>query len=372
LTQQVNVTVNGDAAIESNESFFVNLSLPSNSILGDSQGVGTITNDDSGQPGISINDVSVTEGNAGTTTATFTVSLSASSSQTVTVNYTTADNSATAGSDYSTTSGQLSFTPGQTSQPINVTVSGDTTFESNETFFVNLSTAVNATISDNQGAGTINNDDSQPSISINDVSVTEGNAGTTTATFTVSLSNPSSQTVSVNFATAGNNATSGTDFQAASGPVSFTPSQLTQQVNVTVNGDLLNEVNETFFVNLSGASNGTIADNQGQGTINDDDAQPSLSINDVSVTEGNAGTTTATFTVSLSAASGQAVSVNYATAGNTATSGTDFVAASGPVNFAAGQTSQQVSVTVNGDVLNEANETFFVNLSGALNASISD
>src|SRR6185312_8027902 len=99
-------------------------------------------------------------------------------------------------------------------QPINVTVIGDTTFESNETFFVNLSTAVNATISDNQGAGTINNDDSQPSISINDVSVTEGNAGTTTATFTVSLSNPSSQTVSVNFATAGNNATSGTDFQA--------------------------------------------------------------------------------------------------------------------------------------------------------------
>jgi len=371
LSTTVNVTVNGDTVFEPNETFFVNLTSPTNATISDNQGIGTINNDDS-QPTISINDVSVTEGNAGTTNAGFTVSLSNASSQTITVNYATANNTATAGSDYVTASGTATFTPGQTSQPVSVTVNGDTTFESNETFFVNLTSPTNATISDNQATGTINNDDSQPTISINDVSVTEGNAGTTSAGFTVSLSNASSQTITVNYATADNTATAGSDYVAASGTVTFTPGQTSQPLSVTVNGDLANEPNETFNVNLSNPTNATIADSQGIGTITDDDPQPALSINDVSVTEGNAGTTTATFTVSLSAASGRAVSVNYATANGTATAGSDYVAANGTVNFTAGQTSQPVAITVNGDVLNEQNETFFVNLSGATNATISD
>src|SRR5437667_14956 len=102
---------------------------------------------------------------------------------------------------------------------------------------------------------------------------------------------------------------------------------------MTVNGDVLHEVNETFFVNLSGGVNAAISDNQGLATINDDDAQPSLNIVDITVSETDVGTTTATFTVSLSAASGQAVSVNYATANGTATSGSDYVAANGTLNF---------------------------------------
>lgn len=373
LTTTVNVTVNGDLTVEPNETFFVNLTTPANGTISDSQGVGTINNDDiSASPTISINDVSIAEGNSGTSSASFTVSLSASSSQTITVNYATADNSATAPGDYTATSGQLTFTPGQTTQPVSVTIKGDTDFEANETYFVNLSSAVNATISDGQGQGTITNDDTQPTISINDVSVTEGNAGTTQASFTVSLSNLSSQTITVNYATSAGTATAGTDYVTTSGTVTINPGTSSQPVNVTVNGDLLNEANETFNVNLTTPSNATISDNLGVGTINNDDAQPNLSINDVSVTEGNAGTTTASFTVSLSTASGQAVSVNYATANGTATSGSDYVAASSTVNFTAGQTSQPVSITVNGDLLNETNETFLVNLSGATNAGISD
>src|SRR4029453_6145616 len=156
-----------------------------NATISDSQGVGTINNDDA-EPTISINDVTVTEGNAGTTTAAFTVSLSNPSSQTISVNYATADVTATAGSDYTSTSGTLTFTPGQVTQPLNVTVIGETAFEPNETFNVNLSLAANAAIADNQGVGTITNDDTQPTISINDVSPNEGNSGTTSATFTVS------------------------------------------------------------------------------------------------------------------------------------------------------------------------------------------
>ena len=81
-------------------------------------------------------------------------------------------------------------------------------------------------------------------------------------------------------------------------------------------------------MNLSSPSNATVADSQGQGTITDDDPTPSLSINDVTVTEGNTGTTSATFNVTLSAASGQTVIVNYATADGTATAGSDYAATS--------------------------------------------
>ena len=113
-------------------------------------------------PTLSISDVTLAEGNTGTTNATFTVTLSASSAQQVTVAYATANGTATAGSDYTAKSGTLTFAPGVTTQPIAVAVTGDTAIEANETFFVNLTTPVNATIADSQGVGTITNDDSTP------------------------------------------------------------------------------------------------------------------------------------------------------------------------------------------------------------------
>jgi glucose/arabinose dehydrogenase len=371
LSTTVVVPVNGETTYEPNETFFVNLSGAANATINDNQGLGTINNDDL-EPKISINDATVTEGNSGTTTANFTVSLSNPSFETITVNYATANGTANSGSDYVTASGTVTFTPGQTSQPISITVNGDTAFEANETFNVNLSTPLNSSILDGQGVGTINNDDTQPTISINDVSVAEGNSGTTTATFTVSLSNASSQTITANYATADVSAGAGSDYVSASGTVTFTPDQVSQTISVTVNGDTTFEPNETFNVNLSSPSNATIADGQGVGTITNDDTQPTISINDVTVGEGNAGTTTAAFTVSLSNASSQTITVNYATADNTATAGSDYVATSGTLTFTPGQTSQPVNVTVNGDPGFELAETFNVNLSGASNATISD
>src|SRR5207245_2485311 len=139
--------VNGDTTAEPDETFFVNLSSPTNATIADNQGVGTIVNDD-GQPSISINDVSHNEGNGGTTSYDFTVSLSNASSATITVHYATADNSATvADGDYVPASGTVTFLPGETSHMVTVLVNGDTTFEPTESFFVNLDTPVNATIS---------------------------------------------------------------------------------------------------------------------------------------------------------------------------------------------------------------------------------
>jgi glucose/arabinose dehydrogenase len=371
ISQPVSVTINGDTMFEPNEVFTVNLSNATNANLGDTQGVGTITNDDP-QPTISINDVSVTEGNTGSIAATFTVSLSNASSQTISASYAVADGSAVAGSDYVTTSGTVTFTPGQLTQPISVTVNGDTLFELAETFNLNLTSPTNATIADNQGVGTITNDDAQPTISINDVTVTEGNSGTIAATFNVSLSGASSQTTTVNYATAVGSATAGSDYLATSGTVTFSPSQLTQSIAVTINGDTMFEPNESFNVNLSNASNATIADNQGIGTITNDDTQPTISIDDVSVNEGNAGTTPATFTVSLSNASSQPITVNYATANATAIAGVHYVSTNGTLTFTSGQTSQSVNVAINGDQLNEDSVAFNLNLSLPSNAIIVD
>jgi Big-like domain-containing protein/Calx-beta domain-containing protein len=231
------------------------------------------SNGGSSSPSLSINDASVTEGNMGTVNATFTVSLSPSSSQTVTVSYATASNTATAPSDYTSTSGTLTFAPGQTSLPITVSVNGDTLVEGNETYFVNLSSATNATMARAQGVGTIVDDDSAPlpSLSINDVSIPEGNSGTANATFTVSLSAASGQSVTVNYATASGTATSGSDFTSTSGTLTFAAGTTTQTIQVPVIGDTRPEANETFTVNLWGAAGATIARAAGTGTIVDND-----------------------------------------------------------------------------------------------------
>jgi len=369
-TQTVSVPVIGDTLDEANETFTVVLSGAVNATIGTGTGTGTITDDDP-TPSLSINNVTATE--SSTVPATFTVTLSAASGQNVTVNYATANGTATSGSDYTAIpTTQLVFSPGQTSKTITVPLLEDALDEANETFNVNLSSAVNATIADSQGVGTITENDPTPSLAINNATVTEGNSGSVSATFTVTLSAASGQTVTVNYATASGTATSGSDFTSTSGQLSFTPGQTSKTITVPVLGDTRDEPNETFNVNLSSAVNATIADSQGLGTINDDDPTPSLSINDVSISEGNSGTKVATFTISLSAASGQNVSVNWATANGTATAGTDYNSGSGTATITAGNTTTTVSITIRGDTTLESNETYVVNLSGASNATIAD
>ena len=167
------VPIVNDAVFEGPENFTATLSAPS---CGVALGVPATENvtiiDGQTQPTLSINNVSQAEGNAGSSNFVFTVTLSGQSAQTVTVNYATANGTATAGSDYTATSGTLTFNPGVTSLPISVPVAGDTSFEGNETFTVNLSTASNATISNPTGTGTITNDDG----AVADLSITKATA----------------------------------------------------------------------------------------------------------------------------------------------------------------------------------------------------
>ncbi|HVK13123.1 MAG TPA: ELWxxDGT repeat protein, partial [Gemmataceae bacterium] len=177
----------------------------------------------------------------------------------------------------------------------------------------------------------------QPGISINDATLTEGNAGTTTAQFTVYLSAPSEEPVTVEYATAGGTAASGTDFQSVSGTLTFAPGEVTQLVTVSVTGDRLAEPAETLFVVLTGPTNAVLIDNRGVGTILDD--EPRVSIGDVTVTEGNTGTVEAVFLVTLATPYDQPVTVPYTTASGTATAGTDFLSATSSVIIPAGATS---------------------------------
>ncbi|NER23880.1 MAG: hypothetical protein F6J96_24880 [Symploca sp. SIO1C2] len=370
-SQTISVPVIGETIFEGNETFIVNLDNPNNATVANPQGIGTIDNDDS-LPELSINNVTVTEGDSGTLDATFTVSLSAASSESVTVEYSTADETAIAGLDYTAQSGIIIFNPGETSQTITIPVIGETIFESDETFIVNLDNPNNATVANAQGIGTIDNDDSLPELSIDNVTVTEGDSGTLDATFTVNLSAASSESITVEYTTADDTAIAGLDYTAQSGLLTFNPGETSQTISVPVIGETIFESDETFIVNLDNVNNATVANPQGIGTIDNDDSLPELSINSVTVSEGDSGTQNATFTVSLSAASSESITVEYSTADDTATAGSDYITKSGILTFNPGETSQTISVPVIGEAIFEENETFIVNLDNPNNAAIAN
>jgi hypothetical protein len=327
---------------------------------------------------LSVGDATVTEGHSGTVNAVFTVTLAAAPASNVTVNYGTADGDATvAGGDYVATSGTLTFTPGQTSKTITVPVRGDRVGEVDELFYVNLSNAVNADIVDGQGMGKIVDDEPRVSINAN-ASATEGNTGTTPMTFTVTLSAASAANATVNFAATSGTAISGQDFDAASGTLTFAPGQTSKTISVAVRGDVIDEYDETLGVYLSGASNALIVNGAATGTITDNDAPPAMVISNVSRAEGNSGTTPFTFTLSLLSPSEKYINVAWATANGSATSSTsggkqDYqVGGYYAQSFFPSQQSTTVTVYVIGDTRSESDETFVVNLSNAVDATIAD
>jgi hypothetical protein len=210
-----------------------------------------------------------------------------------------------------------------------------------------------------------------PSISVRDVVVVEGDSGTTPATFVVALSGPASQTVSCSFATANGTATAGSDYVATSGTLSFAPGEVEKPVVVLVNGDTVDEAQETLFLDISNVQNATVSSNRGTGFINDDDG-PTISINDVSVTEGNAGTKSATFTLTLSGPSVEAIAIRAISTPGTATASSDYNSINTVVIFQPGNVTKTVDVAIIGDTNLEANETFLVNLSDNFGTTIAD
>jgi Ca2+-binding RTX toxin-like protein len=215
--------------------------------------------------------------------------------------------------------------------------------------------------------------DVEPSMTIGDVTLTEGNTGATNATFQVTISSADpSAPVTVNFATADGTALTGTDYQATSGTLTIPATTTSGEIVVPVVGDTLDEPDEGFVVNLSMPTGAVLQDAQGAGTITDDDLEPALAVNDIITIEGNVGTTAVEFRVALNAASGKSVAVGVTTANGTAQAPNDYQSVSGPLAFAPGETLKSVFVNVVGDTTFEPDESFVLNLSSPVNATIAD
>ena len=301
----------------------------------------------------------------------FTVTRTGGSTGAISATYTLADGTATGGAacggsvDYNNSGsrGSINFPDGNTTpQTITVPTCDDTADEPgpDETFTVTL---VGANVgSPDVGNGSITDNDGTPSAAINDVTQAEGNAGTSQMTFTVTLSHPSSQTITVNYstapgapdpATAGASCTAGVDYVTQSGSRTFVPGDTSEQIDVTVCGDTDGEPNERFVVNLDSASssplagNVTIGDSEGAGTISNDDAVPPTSV--------APGSVKATEDTNFSFTGGNALSVADTDSGSltvtlTVTNGTLTMTTLTGLTFTAGDGTADTTMTFSGTI----------------------
>ncbi|MBD2087076.1 DUF4347 domain-containing protein [Trichocoleus sp. ST-U3] len=352
-----------------------------------------IASNDTIQYAITTASLTLKEGDTGKQTVTFTVTRSGGIGVASTVDY-GIGGTATNGIDYNnilvtggTTalSGTLSFGVGETTKTINLDVLGDTIFEQDETINVTLSkpnltlAPASSTITTGTAQVTVINDDAKPTVSITPATVTqsEGTTGTSAYTFTVSLSNPSDQPITVNYSTNdGTATTTDGDYIDNDGILTFNPGDpLTKTITVNVKGDNKFEKDETFSVKLNNATNATVNPEANASTaiITNDDSQPIVSIAPATVTqsEGN-GVTAYTYTVSLSNPSDQPISVNYSTNDGTATTADgDYTDNDGILTFNPGEPlTKTITVNVKGDNKFEADETFSIKLNSATNANL--
>jgi hypothetical protein len=321
---------------------------------------------------ISIANVSVVEGNSGLTPANFIVSLNHAASTQVTVNYSTINGTARADRDYQSKSGTLTFAPGDVSETVTINVVGETTKESSETFGVRLSGAVNATIADNEGMGTIVNDDGTPNLNTSSAKTVEGDSGTQLMTFAVTPTNGNDQQMTVAYTTvASDGAREGQDYEPITGVLTFPPESTDPQfVTVKVLGDKRHERRQTVLLRLLEAFEAIPSGLDGVGEIEDDDPAPTISVADVTVGEAVSGSVKAAIAVTLSNETDETVTVDYATADGSAAAGQDFEAASGTLTFLPGSTSQVVTITVNAAAVDELIETFTVDLANVIGAAV--
>jgi hypothetical protein len=319
----------------------------------------TITDNES-VPTISINNVSVGEGGG---TAVFTVTQSGLSVFETTFNYATNDGTAVAPGDYATASGSGSIPAGSTTTTISVPINEDNIYENDQTFTVTLSNPANATLGANPGTGTIQDNDTPPTLAISDVTLSEGNTGTTSFIFTVTRTGPTEAPASVNFQTHDGTATiADNDYQNGSGTLNFSATDSSKQITVLVNGDSAVEPDETFTVKLSGATGSTISDDEGVGTIVNDDTSISIGVSPSSVGEDGGQELTYTFTRSPQTTG--SVTINFSV-GGTATFGSDygqtgatsFSTSSGTVVIPDGQTSATITILPTVDSAVEPDET---------------
>ena len=356
-TQNIDVTVMGDTMDEPNETVILTLSGETNATITTPDGTGTITNDDGA---VALPSISIAAGTAVDegTAATFTLTADSAPVGNLTVTVTVTDSGNFIAGAAPTT---VTITGGATTAMLEVPTMADSINEANGTITATVETGAGYTVdaTNNSASVTVNDDDALPTLAIDSPSVAEGDAGSTTLSYTVTLTGETEQEVTVDYADAGvaggGTATSGADYTAiTAGTLTFAPGTTTQNIDVTVMGDTMDEPNETVILTLSGETNATITTPDGTGTITNDDgavALPSISIAaGTAVDEGTA----ATFTLTADSAP-----VGNLTVTVTVTDSGNFIAGAAPttVTITGGATTAMLEVPTMADSINEANGT---------------
>jgi hypothetical protein len=292
----------------------------------------------------------------------------------VSMNYATSNVTATAPGDYTPKSGTLNFAEGQTSATVEIPIFNDGDPEGDEVIDLTFSNPTGSAAVGFIGPVHVHivDNDSNPDIiefSAGNYTVTENGVFLEVVVKKLGTFNNSS----VTFQASNGTATVPNDYTAPSGVITFTPFEFTKTVFVTIFNDTMDEANETINLTLSNPDAAVLGPNSTAViTITDNDAPPAVSVGDVSIIESNSGTVNAVFPLTLSAASGLPINVNFATANATASSGSDYQGQSSLKSFAPGEVTKSISIPINGDPDPEGDETFLVNLLGAENATIAD
>lgn len=325
-------------------------------------------------PSVSIAVAPASVSEDGATNLVYTVTRSLNLSSPTVVNITTGG-TATSGTDYTGGVATVTIAASATTATITLDPTLDGTVEPDETATLTVAAGSGYTVgSPSSATGTILNDDvPTATIAVAPANVAEDGAPNLVYTITLNQANPSAAT-SVNFAIGGT-ATNGTDYATIASPLVISSGSTTGTITVNPTADATIETNETVSLTLSAGVGYTVGvPNAATGTILNDDL-PNLTINDVTANEGNAGTTNFTFTVSLSAPAGPGgVTFDIANANGTATAaGSDYQnqVLTGQT-IPAGSSTYSFTVLVNGDLLNESSETFFVNVTNVVNAIVVD
>ncbi|MBS1795646.1 MAG: VCBS repeat-containing protein [Acidobacteria bacterium] len=370
-TKTVSLTVKGDAVDEYDEKFAFYLTNALNGVISNNRTIVTIVDND-GPPALSIGNLSQAEGDSGTTPFNLPVTLSAASGKPIFVQYLTGGGTATAGQDYVRGQGTLTIPAGQTQAVLPVTVVGDQTVEQDETFLVDLSDPLNATLANTRGSATILNDDIGGTVQFSSAAFTT-NDSNNGVQISLTRTGGAGGGVSIRFRTQAGTAIPGQDYTEVETTVVFGPGDTARSVFVPVIVDQLDEPDETVNLILDNPVGLTLGTpSTAVLTIQDLEDQPNLSIADASVIERDTGTATMQFYLRLSRPSQRPVSVSFATADQTATAGVDYLAAAGIFTIPPGVTRKALSVTVLGDFQYEQDETFFVNLTNPVNAALTD
>lgn len=389
--QPISIQVAGDIKVEPDQQLRLGLSIgslpagidPADVILPVSAALGVIRNDDGAV--ISVGDTSVTEGDAGSVTLDFPIPLSNPSKTPISVHYVASAGTAGA-ADFTSIVGDLVIPALSPSGLVSVPVSSEFLVEPDETVVLTLSAPSGGFLGDNVGLGTIVNDDSAV-LAIADAGQAEGDAINAAMTFAVTLSHPVQGSVTVNASSADGgdsdpllNATlADNDYLPRAATIGFTAGVVAQDFTVSIVGDTDVEPNQRLRVSLSSlgippglpAGSVTLGTATAIGEIQNDDGSV-LAIGDASVIEGNGGTASLAFPITLTAASKAPVLVDYQAIAQTASAGGDFVAASGTFTLPANTTTGNLNILVNGDNVVEGSETLQVLLTNAQGVSIGD